>query len=184
MNEQLKIKTLNEGIVTCTISTLKEEHLDQIISLQEEVVKTIENKDFYFKTEDSEFKEIITNEENICLGYFNERNELIAYGIFVKPSPLKNYALDINLEEELLPLVGHIDSTIVHPNYRGNALQKYLIEAIEEKIDRSKFSVLCSTVHPENKASLKTSLKLGYKIKGEKEKYGGLRRYILMKEIN
>lgn len=184
MTKVLKIKTLQQEIVICTISTLKEEHLNQIIALQEEVINTIENKTFFLKTENSEFRKIITNKENICLGCFNESSELIAYGIFIKPTLLKNYGLDINLEKDLLPLVGHIDSTIVHPNYRGNHLQKHLITALEEAVDKNKFSILCCTVHPENKASLKTFLKLGYKIKIEKEKYGGLRRYVLMKSIN
>ncbi|GAB6168793.1 hypothetical protein JCM1393_12530 [Clostridium carnis] len=183
MTKVLKIKTLQQETVICTISTIKEEHLNDVIILQEEVINTLENRSFFFKTENSEFKDIITNKENICLGCFNERNELIAYGIFIKPTLLKNYGLDINLDRELLPLVGHIDSTIVHPNYRGNSLQKHLINAIEEAIDKDKFSILCCTVDPENKASLNTFLKLGYEVKIEKEKYGGLRRYVLMKSI-
>lgn len=183
MNKELKIKTLHQGTVTCTISTLKEEHLNEIITLQEKIINTLENKTFFLKTENNEFKDIITTKENICLGCFNENNNLIAYGIFIKPALSKNYGLDINLEKELLPLVGHIDSTVVHPDYRGNSLQKHLITAIEETIDKNKFSILCSTVHPENKASLNTFLKLGYEVKIEKEKYGGLRRYVLAKSI-
>lgn len=183
MTKVLKIKTLNQKTVICAISPLKEEHLNAVIILQEEIINTLENRSFFLKTENSEFREIIMNKENICLGCFNESNELIAYGIFIKPTLLKNYGLDINLEKELLPLVGHIDSTIVHPNYRGNSLQKYLITAIEEAIDKNKFSILCCTVDPENKASLNTFLKLGYEVKIEKEKYGGLRRYVLMKSI-
>ena len=183
MTRILKIKNLQQEIVTCTISTLKEENLNQVVNLQKEVVNTLENKEYFFKTENSEFRGILNNKENICLGCFNESNELIAYGMFIKPTLLDNYGLDINLEKDLLPLVGHIESTIVHPNYRGNSLQKHLIAAIEELIDRNKFSILCATVHPDNKASLKTFLKLGYEVKIEKEKYGGLRRYVLMKSI-
>ncbi|HCW54413.1 MAG TPA: GNAT family N-acetyltransferase [Clostridium sp.] len=183
MIKVLKIKNLQQEIVTCTISTLKEENLNQVVNLQKEVVNRLENKEYFFKTDNSEFRGILTNEENICLGCFNESNELIAYGMFIKPTLVDNYGSDINLEKDLLPLVGHIESTIVHPNYRGNSLQKHLIATIEDLIDRNKFPILCATVHPDNKASLKTFLKLGYKVKIEKEKYGGLRRCVVMKSI-
>ena len=43
--------------------------------------------------------------------------------------------------------------------------------------------LLCATVSPYNKYSLKSFLDLGYEIKKDKLKYGGLRRYVVAKKL-
>ena len=47
----------------------------------------------------------------------------------------------------------------------------------------NKDKLLCTTVSPYNKYSLKRFLDLGYEIKKDKLKYGGLRRYVVAKEL-
>ena len=43
--------------------------------------------------------------------------------------------------------------------------------------------MIAATVAPENIYSLNTFIKREYKIMADKLKYGGLRRYVVMKEI-
>ena len=61
-------------------------------------------------------------------------------------------------------------------------LQKLLVQNLEEIAKEKECNIFCATVAPKNKFSLNTLLKLEYKIVLEKEKYGGLKRYIMIKE--
>ena len=85
-------------------------------------------------------------------------------------------------KEELLS-VGQIESTVVSPEYRGNSLQKKICLELERISKNNNDKLLCATVSPYNKYSLKSFLDLGYEIKKDKLKYGGLRRYVVAKKL-
>ena len=55
----------------------------------------------------------------------------------------------------------------------------YLEEIAKEK----QTPILCATASPYNTFSVNNFLKLGYEVKKDKLKYGGLRRYVLMKNL-
>ena len=79
--------------------------------------------------------------------------------------------------------MGQLESTLVSEDYRGNKLQKIMCEILEEIGKKAGMKYICATAAPDNKYSVNTFKKLGYKIMADKLKYGGLRRYVLMKEI-
>jgi ribosomal protein S18 acetylase RimI-like enzyme len=79
--------------------------------------------------------------------------------------------------------VGQLEATLVSEAYRGNRLQKIMCEILEEVGKKAGMKYICATAAPNNKYSVNTFNELGYKIVADKLKYGGLRRYILMKEI-
>ena len=58
-----------------------------------------------------------------------------------------------------------------------------MCEKIEDIAKNEGIKILASTASPYNKYSVNTFIKLGYEIKKDKLKYGGLRRYVLAKEI-
>ena len=76
-----------------------------------------------------------------------------------------------------------IESTVVKEEYRGNKLQKILIEKLEELAKADNIKYICATAAPDNKYSSDNIKELGFEIVCEKEKYGGLRRYVFMKRI-
>jgi hypothetical protein len=51
-------------------------------------------------------------------------------------------------------------------------------------IDRQKFHYACATVAPLNIPSIKDKFSLGFHITGLKEKYGGMMRYIFIKDLH
>lgn len=75
-----------------------------------------------------------------------------------------------------------MDSAAVYPEYRGQGLQKRLLEEAEKEIRRAGKRILLCTVHPDNPYSLQNVLKQGYTIQKRAEKYGSV-RYILRKDI-
>ena len=58
-----------------------------------------------------------------------------------------------------------------------------MCESLEDIGIRREMNYICATVAPENIYSLNTFKKLGYNIITEKLKYGGLNRYVLMKNL-
>lgn len=94
-----------------------------------------------------------------------------------------NLGHDIGLEEADFLKVSHAESALVHPDYRGMHLQARMIEYGINLIDHRKYRYLCATVAPDNVASRKTLEGLGFIAVAKKEKYGGLTRLIMKKEL-
>ena len=72
---------------------------------------------------------------------------------------------------------------MVRSAYRGNGLQKELMEAAEEQLRSAGFRWLMGTAHPDNVYSVHNFEQLGYKLVTKALKYGGLPRYIFCKKI-
>ena len=74
------------------------------------------------------------------------------------------------------------DSAIVHPDYRGNGLQRKLLEAALGLL-RPGIVGIGATVSPENQYSLNNALASGFEIVCRREMYGGYDRYLLAKKL-
>lgn len=170
--------------VDAILTELDMSYIDKIMKLQKSVYEKMPNKDFYASSEKEEFENVIKGNGKI-VGCVNSSNdELIAMGVYVEYGYNEhNYGYDVNIEADKLLKVGQLESTVVLENYRGNKLQKLICKYLEDVGKESGMKYICATVAPDNKYSLNTVLELGYKIMLEKLKYGGLKRYILMKEI-
>lgn len=183
MKQTLTLTTKAGNTCTLTLKTLDASYLPQILELQQQAIATLPDATWFASTSKEEFQSIIDS-NGIILGYVTPTDTLVAVGVYaqygINPD---NYGYDLELDEVLLHAVGHIECTIVEENFRGNRLQSLLCDALEEIGRLHNTPLMCATVHPDNKYSLQTLLKRGYAIKKEKLKYGGLRRYILLKEL-
>lgn len=173
-----------EGLeVTLTLKKLDKSYIEPIIQLQEEILAGIDNPEIFVPTSEEEFHKRF-EEDATFLGYVTEENELVALIIFLKLGyDPDNYGYDLDLEGEILLDVGQVDTVLVKESYRGNNLQYILGQAAEGLAKEVGAKILCATVSPYNPFSLNNFKKLGYEIKKDKMKYGGVRRYILMKEL-
>lgn len=107
-------------------------------------------------------------------------------GVFMAAVPgleKDNLGYDIGLREEELPLVAHMDSVAVLPEYRGHRLQRRLMEAAERELIERGFKFLMCTVHPDNCYSRNNVMSQGYEPVMTKEKYGGYVREIFLKRV-
>ena len=93
-----------------------------------------------------------------------------------------NYGYDLGLTEQELLQVIHMDTSAVHPSFRGQGLQGKMVREAEVALSGQGKKILLCTVHPENKYSLNNMLKHGYVIQKRVLKYGS-ERFILRKEI-
>ncbi len=183
MNNMLKLKRKDGVEVQAELKELSISYLDKIMQLQKIIIDGLENKELYADTEREEFEEYIKKNGNI-IGCVTEDDELIAMGVYAKKGYDKsNYGYDIGLDNEELLKVGQIESTVVKEEYRGNRLQKIICEELEKIAVKEDTKILCATASPYNEFSVNTFKSLGYEIKKDKLKYGGLRRYVLAKII-
>lgn len=93
-----------------------------------------------------------------------------------------NYGYDLNFSENELLRVVHMDTSAVHPDYRGQGLQSRMVHTVERELAGSGKRILLCTVHPENRFSLNNMLKQGFEIQKRVRKYGS-ERLMLRKNI-
>ena len=160
-------------------------YIDKIMEIQQKIYDGLENKGFYSCSEKEEFVDTINGKGKILGCVSLESNELIAMGVYIEYGyEDHNYGYDIEIKGEELLSVGQIESTVVLEEYRGNKLQKIICEIIEQMGKDAGMKYMCATAAPNNRFSVNTFENLGYSVMADKLKYGGLRRYVLMKKIN
>lgn len=152
-----------------------------IMEIMEEGKATIENQEWFVADDEVYIREHI-DKNGFTIVAESEDDRCIA-GFFVVKIPEKGDNLGelLGFDVDKLEKVVIMDSAVVGRKYRGNHLQQRMLEAAEAEIDE-KFRYLMCTVHPDNKYSLQNMEKYGYKIEKTTECYGGLRRYILVKD--
>lgn len=183
MQEMLKLRDKCGNIVNAKYKELDSSYIEQIMELQDTIIDGLEDKQLYAPTEKKEFIEYFKKGAKI-IGYLNEKEELIAMAVYIKKGYEKgNYGYDLEIEGDNLLKVAQVESTVVRSDYRGNGLQRILCQKIEDIAKKENVKLLTSTASPYNKYSVNTFKKLGYQIKRDKIKYGGLRRYVLAKEL-
>lgn len=183
MNKKLNVKRIDNKLIEIEMKILNLSYIEKIMELQDEIVEGLEDKQLYASTEKTEFMKYINN-GGIILGLVTKEEELIAMGVYVaKGYDKNNYGHDLGIIGEELLNVGQIESTVVKNEFRGNRLQKVICEELENIAREKGNTILTSTASPYNKFSVNTFLNLGYEIKIEKVKYGGLKRYVMMKEL-
>ncbi len=166
------------------VTLLSLEHMEQILSLQNVVVEALEDKGRLQPLSLEEFQYILEG-NGMMIGAFIQ-NELIAFrALLVPPIDDEHLGLDIGLPESELHRVIYQEISNVHPNCRGNGMQKILATIIMDELQKedSKYDYVCCTVAPFNIPSLKDKFAQGMEIAALKEKYGGSMRYVFVKEL-
>ncbi|WP_242304649.1 GNAT family N-acetyltransferase [Bacillus cereus group sp. BfR-BA-01350] len=166
------------------VTLLSLEHIEQILLLQNVVVEALEDKSRLQPLSQEEFQYILEG-NGMMIGAFIE-NELIAFrALLVPPIDNEHLGLDIGLPESELHRVIYQEISNVHPNCRGNGMQKILATVIMDELQKedSKYDYVCCTVAPFNIPSLKDKFAQGMEIAALKEKYGGSLRYVFVKEL-
>lgn len=170
--------------VQAELKILDLSYIDEIMKLQDDIYEGLENKEFYFCSTREEFQETIDEKGKILGCVSSEDNQLIALGVYIEYGfEAHNYGYDIDIQGDELLKVAQLESTLVSADYRGNKLQRTICTHLEEMGKEAGMKWICATVEPNNKYSLNTFKELGYKIVVDKLKYGGLRRYVLSKEL-
>ncbi|ANU26522.1 hypothetical protein [Planococcus versutus] len=187
------MKLLYEGTITNQVlhkklpfymKRLYLEDLPVIEQVQAKVIDSISEKNSLQALTTEEFL-FILNERGLLIGAFVEA-ELIGFRALLIPEiDDEHLGWDIGLSPEELQKVIYQEISVVLPEYRGNRLQQKLAEVIMKELStlKEEFRYICCTVAPMNIPSLKDKFTQSMYIASLKEKYAGLNRYILVKDI-
>jgi ribosomal protein S18 acetylase RimI-like enzyme len=172
----------HEARLKYTIKFLIEDDLKNIMNLQDIVLDNIKDPDTYHPVSKEILKEHLS--KDFAIGVVIDEN-LIGFCIIHLPGFEEgNLGRDIGMSKEDLKKAAHIQFIFVHPSYRGYSIQNKLIKHIHDIVgDMGYCHVLC-TISPKNYYSLHNTLQSGFLIREIKEKYDGLHRYILYKNIS
>jgi GNAT superfamily N-acetyltransferase len=169
---------------------VSERELEEVVALQGLVYNKLPNKQVLYMDSYDEMMADMRLGAKI-IGVFNQSQDLIAYRYVGFPGyDNKNLGYDVNLPKAELNKVVHLETTVVHPDYRGNGLQSLTLEEIIPVVKEMGYKHLLCTVSPQNYFSLFNIMKNGLKIKALKKKYGsdetgkdGLWRFILHRDL-
>ncbi len=173
-----------------TMRFMAKEELRDVVALQGYVYDQLPNKQVLYMDSYEEIYDDMLQGAKI-IGVFNGKKDLIAYRYVGFPGQdEKNLGNDINMSKRDLPKVAHLETTVVHPEYRGNSLQSLTLQTIIPTIKESGYNHLLCTVSPQNIYSLYNIMKNGLIIKALKKKYGtdksgkdGMWRFILHRNL-
>lgn len=160
-----------------TLRELGFKHLSDILRLQEQVHDAMPQKDMLAPLTREELIESLHLDR--LIGAFTAESEPVAFVLMVA-----NRRGERNLAKDAGKNWRHcltLDMVMVHPLYRGNGLQKVLVENITRlSAATSGAECVLATVAPDNAHSLGNFRTMGYEVAVENvAKYGGLTRSIL-----
>ena len=157
--------------------------METFISLLQEVRESMENKEWFYLDSPEDIRALMTDGTMQLWVAMDGDRMAAAFDILYPGLEEYNYGYDLGFTEEELLRVINMDSAAVHPDYRGQGLQKRLMQTAEATLAGEGERILLCTVHPKNRFSLQNVLKQGYVIQKELPKYDSV-RYILRKDIS
>ena len=184
----VKRKSEQRQIEPFEMRLVNAKELNQVIDLQHHVYERLPNKEVLYMDTKAEMLEDLYNGA-LIIGVFNKQDRLISYRYVSFPGyEQRNLGRDIHLNSQDLHKVVHLETTLVHPDYRGNRLQSLTLNKAVELIEDMDMRHLICTVSPYNLFSLYNIMSAGLNIKALKKKYGkaeddGLWRFILHKDL-
>lgn len=158
------------------------EDLDGFITLLTDVYHSMDRKDWFYLDPPEVLREMMA--DGTMELWVAVDGGCLAGALSILHPGLKeyNYGYDLGFTEDQLLKVINMDSAAVHPDYRGQGLQRLLLHTAEQELQGSGERYLLCTIHPENQFSLNNALKQGYVIQKTLPKYGAV-RHILRKNI-
>lgn len=170
------------------INFVGENYLDQIMELQEYVTNTLPDvQTFVGDPREFILSDVMSEGKGIAMGVISD-NKLVAFRTISFPSPdsENNLGRELGLPECELDKVAIFEATVVHPDYRGNRLQRKMINHGIKLIEELGFRYICATISPFNYPSLSTVMSFGFLIRDLQSRggvYEGRLRFLLGKDL-
>lgn len=164
-------------------------NLYEIQKLQEYVYDRLPNKEVLV-TDSIQTMAKDLEDGGFVVGVYNGCEQLVAYRFVTFPRHIEhNLGADIALDGNELKQVAHLETTLVHPGYRGNSFQSETLAQALPIIESRGYRHVLSTVSPLNPYSLYNVMHHGLRIKALKRKYAvlekdpGLWRFVLHRDL-
>jgi ribosomal protein S18 acetylase RimI-like enzyme len=151
--------------------------LPELLSLQNMVYESLEDKEVLQTLTEREFKEIIA--QGFIIGAVDDGHLVASRSMYVPtPDEEEHLADDVGIKDKESVIYSEI--SFIAPSHRGRGLQtsmgRHLIEMVRAD---GRFQNVLTTVMPENVPSLKDKFRLGFKIRKTTYKYNGKKRHVM-----
>lgn len=181
----------NNSIEPYAMYLLDTGHIDRMMALQQHVYDLLPNKEVLVMDKPYEIESGL-KAGGMVIGVSNGAGELVAYRYIAVPGDQPgNMGYDLNFDKGLMNNVAHLETTVVHPHYRGNNLQSKTLQTGMDLLRKSSTHHLLCTVSPFNFFSLANIMGNGLQIKSLKRKYAtapdgndGVWRFILHRDLH
>ena len=156
--------------------------LDSFVDLQQQVHEGMEHPEWFYVDSADEVHALMENGVMELWLAMDGSRVAGALDLLIPGLESYNYGYVLNFSEEELLRTVNMDSAAVHPDYRGQGIQRALLETAEQWLGRDRDRILLCTVHPDNIYSLRNAVGQGYTIVRKIGIYGSV-RYLLQKNI-
>jgi GNAT superfamily N-acetyltransferase len=155
--------------------------IDEILTLQTQVYKSVPAKETFVLTTAEELDESL--DADVCIGAFHY-GKLIAFSLMVTdPCSARNLGWHLDYGQERCSRCVTYDTTFVDPAYQGYGLQKMFIK-LKDRIATNMGAVeALATVSPNNIKSLRNLERNGFTTVAQKTMYGDFDRLIMRKQL-
>lgn len=167
-----------------TINYASLEDIPTMMYIIEESLPFIPNQD-WFVGDTEEFYAKHIKECGFTLKAVSDSDGMIAAFFTVRYPKLDsdNCGFDLDFTEADLLRTAHMETCVVHPDYRGHHLETRLMEFATELLKTTDYCHLLGTVHPDNIPSVKAFLSNGFHAEKTLKKYGGKLRHIMYRTL-
>lgn len=164
------------------IQRAKQSDAEELFAVMMAVWEQLEDKSLYYADDLAYIKKCIQT-EGIVLKVLDLQGKIAAFLLmYIPKDDAEHLGHMCKMKKEQREATVYMDSIAVLPKYRGYGLQQRLLKEGENCEILPEKRYLMATVAPENEHSLHNFLSLGYYIVCETKKYGGLQRFVLLKE--
>ncbi|MDW7671932.1 MAG: hypothetical protein SCK57_05435 [Bacillota bacterium] len=162
---------------------LAPDHVDQVLALQKVVFDALDDRQKFVPDSREFFEEVaLVKGKGRMIGVFVENEMIAARSISFPGLSFENLGWELDLSEEDLKRVCHLESSIVHPDFRGNHLQALMLKPTQAYLKEEGYCMILCTISPFNYPSLKNVMDAGLFIRDVKVRggvYGGKLRFLL-----
>ena len=160
---------------------LDERDLSHMLELYDLVVGTMANPELLWRYDDTVVAKFL-GESGVVAGVWADQRLIAFRVLYVHPAgDPENPLLCIRPE---WAETAHLALCVVHPEYRGNSLQKKMGgQLIPAALAVKPFGALCSIVSPHNYPSISDKFSLGMAVVKLMPKFKGLWRYIFYRSM-
>ena len=157
------------------------EDVEAINAIMRFTAENIPNRDWFYDDDIDFIRRHINGEEGYTLKYTVDGVIAGFLIIYYPGSAEDNLGREMDLSDEELQYVAHMESTCVLPQYRGRRIFQQLTErALEIERAKGRTRYFMGTAHPDNQYSMNIFLRNGFSIYKTVRKYDNWLRNVML----
>lgn len=171
------------------VKYVEPKEIPEVLKLQDYIYEQITRKEIFVRDTEEELIAAL-NDKGIIFGIYTNEGRLAAYRFINVPGENShNMGNDVYLQKSEFHKVVHLETTVVHPDFRGLGLQKLTLDYATKWSVANGYRYLFCTVSPYNPVSLNNIMSGELKVRNLKKKYAtkehdGYLRYILSRDLS